>query len=198
MPVLQPLLPDAGLRRGTTVSVSSSTSLALALLAGPSAAGSWCTAVGLPSLGLAAAAELGVALERFPMVAAPASRPEWATVVAAVLDAFDVVLARPPVHVRPTDARRLSARARERGAVLVLTGDWPHADVRLAVVATEWTGLGRGHGRLSGRRVEIVGGGRGAAARERRAALWLPAPTGGIEPVSGFEGDDVRRLRQVG
>src|SRR5438045_2983301 len=61
LPVLEPLqtlLPD-GLRRGSTVAVGS-TSLALALAAGPSAAGSWTAAAGVPALGLTAAAELGV------------------------------------------------------------------------------------------------------------------------------------------
>ncbi|MCU1460785.1 MAG: hypothetical protein JWO37_860, partial [Acidimicrobiales bacterium] len=114
LPALAGILPDGGLRRGSVVSVAGATSLALALLAGPSAAGSWCAAVGLSSLGLSslglvAAAELGVALERFPLVAAPSSGSSvgWATVVAAVLDAMDVVLAWPPAHVRAADARRL-------------------------------------------------------------------------------------------
>ena len=40
------------------------TSILLALLAGASAAGSWCAVVGMPSLGLVAAAELGIALDR--------------------------------------------------------------------------------------------------------------------------------------
>ena len=72
---LEPLLPDGGLRRGITVSVGSApgiggaTSLALALAAGPSISGSWVAAVGVPSLGLAAAAELGIDLERFVLVA---------------------------------------------------------------------------------------------------------------------------------
>src|SRR3954463_126996 len=46
---LEELLPDRGLRRGPTVAVGGgvgATSLALALAAGPSAAGSWCAAVG--------------------------------------------------------------------------------------------------------------------------------------------------------
>src|SRR5690606_40193124 len=72
LPVLRPLevlVPGAGLRRGSTVAVGSApgvtgaTSLALALAAGASQNGSWVAAVGLRSLGLAAAAELGVALE---------------------------------------------------------------------------------------------------------------------------------------
>ena len=189
LPTLEPLFPARGLRRGSVVSVVGSTSLALSLLAATSAQGSWCAGVGLPSLGLAAAAELGVVLERFPLVASPgrsSSAGGWAWVVAALVDAFDVVLARPPAHVKAADARRLTARARERGAVLVLSGTagaWPEvAEVQLTVASAVWEGVGRGHGRLRGRRVEVVTGGRGAAARERRVELWLPHPDGGIAP----------------
>src|SRR4051794_34023563 len=80
---LQPLLPD-GLRRGSTVAVGDATSLALVVLAGPSAAGSWAAAVGVSNLGLAAAAELGVALDRFVVVADP-PREAWSTVVATLV-----------------------------------------------------------------------------------------------------------------
>ena len=192
LPALESLLPGGGLRRGSVVAVCGSTSIALSLLAATSAQGSWCAAVGLPALGLAAAAELGVALERFPMVASPrrGSGPGgWAWVVAALLDAFDVVLAAPPRDLRAADARRLTARVRERGAVLVATDGrgvaWPEpAEVRLTVVSATWEGLGRGHGLLRGRRVEVVAGGRGAAARERRAQLWLPHPDGGVQVAS--------------
>ncbi len=191
LPPLEPLLPGGGLRRGSVVTVGGpagggSTSLALALLAAVSAQGSWCAAVGLPALGLAAAAEMGVALDRFPMVAWPgrgSGAGGWAWVVAALLDAFDVVLAGPPPGLRAADARRLTARVRERGAVLVASGGpgWPEpAEVRLTVSTAAWEGLGRGHGRLQGRRAEVVTGGRGAAARERRVQLWLPHPDGGV------------------
>jgi hypothetical protein len=186
---LRPLLP-AGLVRGTSVQVSGareglgSTSLALALLAGPSAAGSWAAVVGVPSLGLPAAAGFGVDLGRLVLVAPPAVG-EWATVVAALLDAFEVVLARPPAGgARHADARRLAARARERGSVLVRLGSpqaWPQAaDVSLTVVATAWEGLGRGHGHLRARRVTVAAGGRRGADRPRRADLWLPGPGGAL------------------
>lgn len=178
LPALQGLFPEGGLRRGSTVAVTGGASLALALLAGPSAAGSWCAAVGLPSLGLVAASELGVALDRFPLVARPGA--DWPAVVATLLEAVDVVLLCPPAHVRTGDARRLAARARERGAVLVVTGGAVTADVRLSVAHAQWEGLGQGHGHLRARRVEIVSHGRGAAARERRVSLWLPAADGGV------------------
>jgi hypothetical protein len=121
VPALQPLLPGRGLRRGSTVTVSRSAALALALVAGASAAGSWVAAVGLPDLGMVAAAEVGIDLERLALIPAPGARA-WPTVVAALLDAVDVVLVRSPPGLSPGQARRLAARARERGAVLVPLG----------------------------------------------------------------------------
>lgn len=181
LPVLSPLeglFPGGGLRRGSTVVVGGSTSLALALVAGPSAAGSWCAAVGLPSLGLAAAAGVGVVLGRLALVAAPGR--DWPSVVATLLDALDVVVVRLPAPARAGIARRLVARARERGSVLVSLGPWEGADVRLCLAAARWEGLGEGHGRLRARRVEVVAEGRGASARPRRAGLWLPSADGGV------------------
>jgi hypothetical protein len=182
----QSLLPG-GLVRGTSVQVSGrndgigSTSLALALLAGPSAAGSWAAAVGIPTLGLAAAAGFGVDLGRLVLVAPPPPK-EWGTVVATLLDAFDVVVARTSGGVRNSDARRLTARARERGSVLIRLGSpgaWPEAaDVTLAVTATTWEGLGQGHGHLRARRAVVEASGRRGFDRPRQAELWLPGPGG--------------------
>src|SRR4051812_46786243 len=62
LPALQALLPE-GMRRGAVMEVGAgpgATSLALALTAGASAQGSWVAVVGAPSLGLSAAADLGV------------------------------------------------------------------------------------------------------------------------------------------
>ncbi len=188
LPALRPLLPQEGLRRGSVVSVVGSTSLTLAMVAAASAAGSWCAAVavGRPSLHPEAAAELGVDLERFPLVAAlPGSGPGgWSWVVAALLDAVDVVVAWPSGRLRGADARHLAARARERGTVLIVAGSWTDAvDVHLTVVTSTWEGIGHGHGRLLARRVEVAATGRGAAARERRRVLWLPARGGGVTAV---------------
>lgn len=167
------LLPGGGLRRGTTVAVTGSTSVALALAASASAAGSWCAAVGLPALGMVAAAEMGLDLSRVALVPHPGD--QWATVTAALVDALDIVLIAPPARLRLADARRLDARARERGSVLIPLGDWPQAGVRLHVEGGRWEGLGTGHGSLRRRAVTVVAGGRGAAARTRRASLWLPS-----------------------
>jgi hypothetical protein len=190
LPALDALVPGPGLRRGTTVGVGAApgvagaTSLALALAAGPSQAGSWVAAIGLGSLGLVAAAELGVAFERLVLVADPGrDREGWAPVMGALVDGFDVVLVAAPQRFRPADARRLVARVRERGAVLVAVGgDLPgeRSPLRLTVTSACWEGLGHGWGRLKGRRLAVEAGGRGGAARTRRAELWLPAEGGGV------------------
>jgi hypothetical protein len=180
LPALSPVLPD-GLRRGSTVSVSGSVSLLLALLGAASADGAWCALVGLPAISAEAAAEYGIELSRLAIVPHPQS--QWTTAVGALLDAVDVVAARPPARLAPGDVRRLAARARTRDAVLVplLIGQasWPGADVRLGVRDSEWVGIGSGRGRLLRRRLCVTAEGRGQAARPRSADLWLPAIGGG-------------------
>jgi hypothetical protein len=170
---LEELVP--GLRRGSAVSVeggAGATSLLFALAAGPSRDGGWCAAVGLPTLGAQAAADAGMALDR--LVAVPRPGRQWAAVVAALLDGVDLVLLAPPAGGYPErDVRRLSARARERGAVLLSRGNWPGAALRLTVTGCRWDGIGAGHGHLRGRELELRVDGRGAAARTRRLALRL-------------------------
>jgi hypothetical protein len=180
------LLPQGGLVRGSTVVTSGSAASSLALaLAGPAtAAGSWCAVVGVAHLGLLAAAELGVALERTLLIADPGPQ-EWAGTVAALLDAVEVVLVQPTGSVTPTVQRRLVARARDRGAVLVQVGGRSEAwaaqpDLTVASGASRWEGVGIGHGRLRARRVPVQVSGRRSAVRSRDAELWLPGPEGQI------------------
>jgi hypothetical protein len=217
LPALEELLPGRGLQRGSTVQVGGpvgATALALAMAAGPTRAGSWVACVGLPELGWAAAAEVGVDLERVAVVRTPAQ--SWPTVTAALVDAFDVVLCGLGHAPSAADARRLTARARERGSVLILVGGrtagagpvrrvWPEvADVELAVLRSEWSGIGRGWGRLSQRRITLEVGGRRGLSRSRRVDLWLPGPSGVVpaDPSPGTRSarDDgvVTPLRRVG
>jgi hypothetical protein len=207
---LRSLLPE-GLRRGGTVAMacspgsapssgalpagsppkgasslgpvaSGSTSLLFALLAEASAAGSWSAVIGLPRLGLVAAAEAGVAMERFALVPNPGQ--DWPSVVAALLDGVDIVVAALPEPVPAQVASRLTARARQRGAVLMPVGRWPGADITLEVTGAAWHGLGQGRGRLHRREMDVVAYGRGAAARPRHARLWLPSAPGSVPIAS--------------
>ncbi len=188
LPVLEGLLPGGAIRRGSTVEVQGpgATSLALALAAGPSAAGSWTALVGVPSIGLMAAGEAGLALNRLFMVGPP-TPGSWSSIVAALIGSVDVIVVAGGRRCGRGDQRRLTARLRERGSVLIRAGapglSEAGADVRLRVVASEWEGLGEGHGVLRRRRVEVKADGRGASARPRSSELFLPGPTGAPEPV---------------
>lgn len=174
---LEPLLPG-GLRRGSTVAVRGSISLLLALLGAASADGAWCALVGFPHISAEAAREYGVTLSRLALIPAPGD--SWTTAVGALLDAVDMVAARPPRRLVPGDVRRLAARIRARDAVFVPFGDWPSAELRLQAEPGPWTGIGTGYGRLQARRVSVTASGRGQAVRPRSAELWLPAASGGV------------------
>jgi hypothetical protein len=169
------LLPAGGVQRGSTVAVkglpgSGSTTVALTLAAAATSAGEWAAVVDLAGsghggLGARAAAVAGVELDRLAVVRnAPLDR--WGAVVAALLDGVTLVVAAVPPRLRLGDARRLVARARERGAVLVAFGDWPvEAAVRVRTGPGAWRGLGPGSGLLEARdlRVEVEVNGRGFA-----------------------------------
>jgi hypothetical protein len=196
VPPLAGLLPGGGLRRGSTVAVAAgagSTSLLLALLAEASAAGAWAAVVGRPELGLVAAAETGVALERVALVPYPGA--DLVAVTAALLDGLDLVAVACPAErgsaLRAADRQRLSARARQRGAVLLPLGLWPGADLELGCEQGEWRDVagGAGGGRLRTRRVEVRLRGRGVAPAGRRTRLLLPGGAG--QPAAVGAGVDV-------
>jgi hypothetical protein len=174
---LATLLPFGGLRRGTVVQVGH-TGLLYACLAAAMAEGSWAAAVGAPAMGLAAAAEQGVVLERFAVVARPPVE-HLATVVAALVDAVDLVVVGPGVVTKASDARRLGARLRERGGVVFSMGVWPEAaELRLSVTGTSWRGADAGHGHLAGWDVDVQVQGRGAASQGRGGTLLLAGSAG--------------------
>jgi hypothetical protein len=222
VPSLTGLLPGGGLRRGSTVAIAvggfteargggsgvgdagvgdaargvgaGATSLLLALLAGASAAGAWAGVVGRPELGLVAAAEAGVALDRLALVPYPGA--DLVAVTAALLDGLDLVAVSCSAGaVRAADRQRLAARARQRGAVLLAFGPWPGADVELGCVPGAWQGVDDGGGgRLRARRACVRLRGR-VVPTGREATLLLPGPDGcpaSADPAAGA------RLQEAG
>jgi hypothetical protein len=191
LPVAAPLaglLPAGGLRRGSTVAVPGgpgSTSLLLALLAEASAGGAWAGIVGRPELGVVAAAEAGIRLERLALVPHPGR--DLLAVTSALLDGLDVVAVAGAERagVRAADRQRLAARARQRGSVLLAIGAWPGADVELSCADVQWQGIGAaGGGRLCARRARIRLRGKGVAPGGRTAHLLLPVTGGAVgEPA---------------
>jgi hypothetical protein len=172
-PAIAQLLPGGSLRQGAVYSVAHSATLIMALLAGPSAAGSWCGVVGVPEFGIEAAGSFGIDLERLVLVPDPGD--QWLAVTAAVADVMGVVVLRPPKRASDGNLSRLAARLRQRGSTLIVLGSWPQSEAMLSLSESEWSGIGVGHGHLAARQVTVTVSTR-FEGRPRSARLWLPDP----------------------
>lgn len=201
---LAAVLPRGGLARGSVVSVlgRGATSLLFTLLAGPP--DSWSALVGMPGLGLLAATEFGIDLNRLAVIPEPG--PDVLQVLSILVDGVDMIAVTLPPQARPTPARQrvLTGRLRQRGSVLLVMGPWPGADLVLTAQPMGWSGLGSGHGRLRDRELAVEVGGRGAAAgRTRRAVLLLSAGRSTVSvlaaaPVQQTADRDYRPVADVG
>jgi hypothetical protein len=183
--VITSLFPAAGLQRGHMVACSGSaaTSLAFAVVARAATAGAWVAAVGLPTLGVEAAAEAGLPLARLVLVDIDQSQPavSWAERIGAAADGFEIILTCPPPGAERM-VRKVRQRLQARGAVLVVIfpahqSERFACDVELVTSTVEWLGIGSGHGGLVGRRVAITSHGR-RSPRPVHTELWLPGPDG--------------------
>jgi hypothetical protein len=187
-PALADLLPGGGLKQGAVYSVGSpasigspasvdnSATLLLALLAGPSAAGSWCGVVGVPEFGVEAAASFGIDLDRLVLVPQPGD--QWLAVTAAIADVMSVVVTKPPRVASEGNLARLAARLRQRGSTLIVVGShsaWPQSEALLSLSQSSWSGIGDGYGHLTARQVTVTVSQR-AGGRPRSARMWLPDP----------------------
>ncbi len=191
LPALADLLT---LRTGGAYEVGSAT-LALALLAAPSAQGAWTAVVGARDLGVEAAAEMGVDLSRTVLVPEPGDH--WLEATAALVDVVSIVLLKPPPGVAERAAGRIAARLRKHSCALVAWGSWPGSEARLDIESSSWTGVDRGHGRLVGRRL-VVSVTRGSAPA-RRTELLLPASgplvEAPLEPYAAQEAEETTLAR---
>ncbi|CAM3798510.1 hypothetical protein [Smaragdicoccus niigatensis] len=145
---LAELLPRHGLARGSVSVVSGTNSLLLGILAAVTNAGMFAAVVGLPKLGLLAAAEMGARFDRLALI--PEAGPDPAGVAAVLLDGIDlVVLGLGGASVAPTRARAVVARARsKRAALLIVDGQLPGAEVLIDARVEGYSGLGQGVGRV--------------------------------------------------
>jgi hypothetical protein len=182
-----PALADlVQLRTGGAYAVDRA-SLAMALLATPSAEGAWAAVVGAADFGIEAAAELGVDLTRTVLVPDPGEH--WLEATAALVDVVGIVVLRPPPGVTERTASRIAARLRKRSATLIVWGDWPGAEVRISLESSTWSGVEDGHGRLRSRRVLL--GVRQGSAPVRRTELWFPSATEPLRRIDEVEVDGV-------
>ncbi|MEV0650010.1 hypothetical protein AB0I28_32605 [Phytomonospora sp. NPDC050363] len=179
-PDLRRLFPTGSLRRGTIVAVTASTpglaTLLLAMLAGPIARGAWAAIVGGPGIISAQALlEHGIDPHRLAFIPEPGAHA--AEVVSALIDGLDIIAVHAPAGLGSA-SRRLIAKARQAGAVLVPYGAAPdrqrnRADVTLQVTGSHWKGLGQGRGRLRHHTITVSSHAHG---RPRTATLAFGEP----------------------
>ncbi|MEV4738261.1 MULTISPECIES: hypothetical protein [unclassified Microbacterium] len=184
-PAFSSLLPEQGLQTGAAYTVSSSPSLVLALLSAASGKGLWCAVVGMPTLGVEAAAAFGIALPRLILVPDPGDR--WLAVTSALAEVVPLIALQPGGRVRDAEASRLSARLRDRGATLLVAeseaaGPWPQSEGSIRLHDQQWQGIGEGWGLIEGSTATVT-------ARTRNSPLAssvhvrLPGSTGAVEAV---------------
>lgn len=181
-PALAPLLPDRGLVKGAVVSYSGAGTLLAGLLAAVTGPGGHAAAVGLPRLGLLAAAEMGARLDRLAVI--PDAGQDPMEVAAVLLDGMDlVVLGLGTAVIPPARARVLAAKARGKGATLLVTGgNWPAPDLRLESRVAGYTGLGTGSGRIRSISLDIEV--RTRAGSPRRGRLTARPLGGRVEWIA--------------
>ena len=173
------LLPANGLERGQVCNCTGDAALStvLSLVARATRTGSWLAMVDMERTGLVAAHEHGVALER-TLCVDTAGAP-WAQVVGAVVDGVDIVAFSAP-RCSPTDARRIVARARAQGTVLLVAGNpgafVPDTSLRVRTVSWEFDS------HAAARTVHVQVAGRRAHGA-RTAELLLPSRSGAVAPA---------------
>ncbi|MTE11670.1 hypothetical protein [Nocardia aurantiaca] len=179
---LENLLPDGGLAKGSVVVYNGAGSLISGLLAAVTSSGGHAAVVGLPRLGLLAAAEMGARLDRLAVVSDPG--PDPLEVASVLLDGLDlVVLGLNGLAVPMSRARVLAARARGKNSTLMVTnGSWSGSALHIDTRVAGYSGLGRGCGRLRTVRLDVSV--RGRSAQPRLGHLALSPANGRVEWVS--------------
>ncbi|RRQ26037.1 hypothetical protein DK926_19825 [Rhodococcus sp. Eu-32] len=185
---LASILPHGGLVQGSVAAVSGAGSLLLGMVAAVTASGKHVAVIGQPRFGLLAAAEMGAELHRLAVVPDPGEDP--VEVAAILLDGLDlVVLGLGGRSVPPSRARAVVARARSKGATLLVTdGQWDGIELRLDAVVRSYGGVGTGarsgRGRLRTLQLEVRAQGKAMRPRTTRVDLrseqgrvqWTVAP----------------------
>ena len=186
------LLPWPRLRRGATIclaakAASGTTSLLLALMAQLSRSGAWCALIGASSVSAVAAQQAGVSLSRLAFV--ETAERDRETAAGALLNGIDLVAVHITSEVPSQMPRRLMAKARKRGNILVPFGpgaqSWPNTDVSWSVEKTTWHGLNRGRGMLRHCELHVRARMHG---RDRYGTVWPYSRAPGVAETRDVHG----------
>ena len=132
--------PDSGV-----LSLQGSATLLLVVLALRQGSSGWCGVIGGDDLGWCAATEVGLDLNRVLTVPAPLlDDASTLTVTSTLLDGVDTLLIGAAIAegLRPQHRRRLLARARERGRLILTPARWEGARILQAGPLAPDTGTG--------------------------------------------------------
>lgn len=113
---LTELFAGGSLLRGCSYAVTGSVQLALTLIAQASAEGVWCGIVGLPELGIEAAHDLGVRLDRLVLVPDPG--PHTLSAVSSLAEVLGAVVTG-PLRLSAHQSDTLTGRLRDTQATLI-------------------------------------------------------------------------------
>ncbi|MEZ7756897.1 hypothetical protein O5Y58_15380 [Microbacterium paraoxydans] len=185
-PAFAALLPEEGLQTGTSYTVSPSPALVLALLSASSGRGHWCAVIGMPTLGVEAAAAYGIDLSRLILVPDPGDR--WLAVASALAEVVPLIVVQPTTRARDADVSRLSARLRDRGSTLLVAeepgaGRWAQSEGTIRLHDPDWHGLGEGWGLLSDCTVTVTARTR-HSPRASSVRVRLPGGHGAVETAA--------------
>ncbi len=184
-PAFSSLLPEQGLQTGVAYTVSSAPSLVLALLSAASRKGLWCAVVGMPTLGVEAAAAFGISLPRLILVPEPGDR--WLAATSALAEVVPLIAVQPGSRARDADVSRLSARLRDRGCTLLVTesqtaGAWPQSEGTIRLVDQHWEGIGEGWGLIEGSTATVTATTRSSPLASS-VRVRLPGTNGAVEEL---------------
>ncbi|UQN30783.1 hypothetical protein [Brachybacterium kimchii] len=199
-PPLAPLAPYGSLRAGSTVAVDGSCSVSLMLAMAAAAAGEdgWCALAGMPDLGLRAARDAGLDLERLAIAPATAveEMPQLPQVLSALVDGVGVLVLGPRLRLTASLWRSLTDRARAHDTLVLAAAPVARADLHLRAEAESWEGLGRGTGRLRRRTLRVSAAGRGIP-EGRAVDVVLPEVHGLLAEVAVPDQADPAPLRVI-
>lgn len=121
---LSALFPSGGLERGRIYGITGDAAMSLlfALVAPATVQGSWCAMVNMPSAGLMAAHENGVALERLVCVNTGNSSAPLSHALGSLVDGIELVAVQAP-QCSVGEIRRITARVKAQASVLLLLGN---------------------------------------------------------------------------
>jgi hypothetical protein len=175
---LAPLFVSGGLERGHIYGVTGDASMSLlfALVASATQQGSWFAMVNMPTAGLMAAHENGVALQRTVCVDVEASGGHMSNVLGSLVDGIDLVAVRSP-QCSGAEVRRITARVKAQGSVLLVVGSAAafSPDAVLVAHTQQW----QFNTHAASRTVNVTAQGRRLHA-QRSCAVVLPHCLGGV------------------